>query len=354
MSSHYSRRIHLAQNYLSQHFEDEIVLADVAKAAHLSPYHFHRVFTACTQETPIDFLRRIRVEHAAQLLLVQPPIRLIDIAVRCGFKSQALLARAFRAHFGMTASAWRRGAFWQHDGHYWRWKAEGRQQNSKHCKNSQRAQPVLSTLFQMRTAEFVAVRQGRQPSYVRALRIEHKAPIQRIFLWQQGIGREQMLALWQVLLRWGIAQGWLQAVIDTPGALGLTPTAPVLLGISRTVDNPNITEPTRCRYEAGFVLPPGLSLSVAQCRCGDNELLRDELPGGPCVVIDFVGRLADEPLMVEYFYNVWLPQSDWVLADRPAYLEVPLSNAGQVLHPDMLLETRWCIPVRKRRGRANE
>ncbi len=150
MSNDYSRRIHLAQDYMRRHCENEISLADVAKAAHFSPFHFHRIFTALTHETPNDFLRRIRVERAAQLLFVRPAIPILDIAVQCGFKSQALLAHAFRTHFGMTASAWRKGDFWQHDGQFWRWRDRPEQKDSKNCKTNEPTPQLLSGLYLQR------------------------------------------------------------------------------------------------------------------------------------------------------------------------------------------------------------
>nr|WP_314901822.1 helix-turn-helix transcriptional regulator [uncultured Deefgea sp.] len=103
MIDDHAHRIHLAISYIHAHFDQDIQLADLAQAAHFSPYHFHRVFTAIQHETPNDFLRRIRIERAANLLLIYPPFPMQQIALDCGFKSQALFSRAFRTHSGMTA-----------------------------------------------------------------------------------------------------------------------------------------------------------------------------------------------------------------------------------------------------------
>ncbi|QLI83072.1 AraC family transcriptional regulator [Chitinibacter fontanus] len=339
MSNDYSRRVHLAQDYIRRHCEEDISLADVAKAAHLSAYHFHRVFTAFTHETPNDFLRRIRVERAAHLLFVRPAIPMLEIAVQCGFKSQSLLARAFRTHFGMTASEWRKGDFWRHDGQFWRWRDNAEQQDSKNCKTIPPEPQLLSGLYLQRNDEFVAVRQGQRPSYIRDLRIEHKPSFHRAYLWRQGVQGEQILDLWRELLQWAVVQGLMR-----PDLMGSD-----LLGIARNIDNPNVTDVALCRYEAGFVVAADFALTSEQRKAGPYDILFDEIAGGQFVVIDFAGTLADEALVVEYFYNYWLPTSEWEFADRAGYLEVPMSNVQHSLHTDMQIHTRWYVPVRKRR-----
>lgn len=331
MSIDYSRRVYLAQDYIRRHCEADIELADLAKAAHFSPYHFHRIFTAFTQETPNDFLRRMRVERAAHLLFRRPAIPMLDIAVQCGFKSQAIFARAFRQHFGMTASEWRKGDFWLHDGSFWRWQ-HIKQQDSKECKKPGYGDALLSDLFAARREEFLAVRHGERPAFIRNLQIVEKPAFRRAFIWRQGILREQILDLWAELLHWANANGVFR---------------PDLIGVARNLDNANVTAEALCRYEAGFVLSED-SPDFAR-HTGQQTILFDQIEGGLFVEIDFEGTLADETLVEEYFYNYWLPSSGWNLAHRSGYIEVPMSNALQPLHAEMQICTRWYIPVCKQR-----
>jgi AraC family transcriptional regulator len=51
----YTERIYQAVDYISDHLSDEITLNKLAEVACFSPFHFHRIFTAITGETPREF-----------------------------------------------------------------------------------------------------------------------------------------------------------------------------------------------------------------------------------------------------------------------------------------------------------
>lgn len=85
-------------------FRGSLTLAELASKLELSPFHFHRLFKGDTGETPAAHLSRIRLEHAAHLMVVLPDASLLQVALDSGFTSAATFARAFRQHFGETAS----------------------------------------------------------------------------------------------------------------------------------------------------------------------------------------------------------------------------------------------------------
>lgn len=92
--------------YLEQHFNQPLNLAEVAALAHLSPYHFHRTFKAVLGETLADFIRRLRLEAAAdELFKSKQPV--LNVALEYGFSSSQSLAKAFKQHFGVTPTAFR-------------------------------------------------------------------------------------------------------------------------------------------------------------------------------------------------------------------------------------------------------
>ena len=72
-----------------------------------SPFHFHRVFTILTGETPTDYIKRTRIEKAAQLLKRNKELSATEIARLCGFSSLSLLSRNFRQYFNMTIREFR-------------------------------------------------------------------------------------------------------------------------------------------------------------------------------------------------------------------------------------------------------
>jgi AraC family transcriptional regulator len=92
---------------VEERLETRLTLQDMAAAAGLSPYHFHRRFRETMDETPAAFVERLRVERAALLLLAETtPIT--ELAWDVGFRNPETFARRFRARFGVTARSYRR------------------------------------------------------------------------------------------------------------------------------------------------------------------------------------------------------------------------------------------------------
>jgi AraC-like DNA-binding protein/DNA gyrase inhibitor GyrI len=88
-------------------FREPLTLPQLAARVGLSPFHLHRLFKADTRETPAAYLSRIRLDHAAHLMVVLPDAPLVQIAFESGFSSAATFARAFRQYFQQTASEYR-------------------------------------------------------------------------------------------------------------------------------------------------------------------------------------------------------------------------------------------------------
>lgn len=104
----YQRRIHAVQDYMEAHLSGAPGLAELAAAAGFSRYHFHRIFHAITRQTPLQYGNRIRLERAAAYLLHSPRVSVTELALHYGFADSAVFARAFKAHFGVSPSAYRR------------------------------------------------------------------------------------------------------------------------------------------------------------------------------------------------------------------------------------------------------
>jgi AraC family transcriptional regulator len=99
--------------YIEDNLLKRLTIADVAGAAGYSAYHYCRLFHSLTGDSVMGYARKRRLTVAAQRLTDGAKVRLIDLALDCGFESQAAFTRAFKRHFGVPPGAVRKsGRTW--------------------------------------------------------------------------------------------------------------------------------------------------------------------------------------------------------------------------------------------------
>lgn len=86
---------------------EDISLADMAAVTGLSITHFSHIFKKSMGESPHQFVLQQRVQCAKELL-VSLNLRMIDIALACGFKTQQHFARIFRKVCGLSPTEYQR------------------------------------------------------------------------------------------------------------------------------------------------------------------------------------------------------------------------------------------------------
>ena len=92
---------------MRERLAEPLTVAEIAAEAHLSVYHFIRVFRDATGETPHRFLTRLRIERARRLLS-GTDLTVAQIADRCGFASPGALSTAFLGQVGVRPSVYRK------------------------------------------------------------------------------------------------------------------------------------------------------------------------------------------------------------------------------------------------------
>ncbi len=94
-------QLKLVTDYINDHLDRELSLAELAAIAQLSTYHFCRSFKRSTGLTPHQYVIRQRVERA-KLLLKDGKLGISAVALACGFTHQSHLNRHFKRLTGVT------------------------------------------------------------------------------------------------------------------------------------------------------------------------------------------------------------------------------------------------------------
>ena len=273
----YEARMHRVLAHIDAHIAQELDLPALAAVAAFSPYHFHRLFAAWTGERLGEYLRRRRLELAAGRLAAQPALGILDVALSVGFGSAEAFSRAFKTHFGASPSAWRRSGL-----------GNPGQVNGKPDQAAGRGLPDHGGSFPP-TPE-------PPPMHVR---LETLKPAHIAYLRHHGPYGAVIDRFWQQTVA-----PWMAAnqLLGAPR-----------YGISH--DDPSITAPARCRYDACVEVDAQAVLT--------GNALRMTLPGGSYAVVDYTGPASEIGQAWSRLLREWLPGSGLQLDGRPCFEHYP-------------------------------
>jgi AraC family transcriptional regulator len=303
-SAEYERRIHRVVAHIDRHLDEALDLDALAAVANFSAFHFHRLFRAWTGETLGDYLRRRRLEIGALRLVTQPGSSVLEVALAVGFGSGEAFARAFKARFGASPTAWRA-------------QRAGELGNSGQAERSF-DQAAAGLDFDHGVLATPSIEDTTMTDASVSLIDMPPTPVayhRRTGPYGPGVGRFWMdrVAPWM-------------AENDLFGR--------VRYGIAH--DDPTITEPAKCRYDACVVAEETEVLS--------GRPMRAVLPGGRYACTRFEGTTDDIDAAWQRLLAGWLPGSGLQLDARPLLERYPLDAAYD---PETgVFACDICIPVR--------
>lgn len=100
------RQVVQVLDYINDHLDHEIKLADLAALLGMSQFHFSHLFKQTIGITPYQYLLQQRIERAKQLLK-QTDQSITEIAFQCGFNSHSHLSKQFRQLVGISPRNYR-------------------------------------------------------------------------------------------------------------------------------------------------------------------------------------------------------------------------------------------------------
>jgi len=95
-----------AKQFIREHYTEDLSLGQVAAAVHTSIFYFCKLFRKVTGTTFTEFVSRTRVERAKSLLL-NPNLRVSEIAYEVGFQSLTHFNRVFKKVIGESPTEYR-------------------------------------------------------------------------------------------------------------------------------------------------------------------------------------------------------------------------------------------------------
>ncbi len=101
------RRLTLSLEYIHSHLGQKLLIKDIAKAAMLSEFHFLRTFKQCYGLSPNQYLTKVRMEKAANLLRHRSSLSIKEIADQCGYQDLHYFSKTFKKTYGRTPSGFK-------------------------------------------------------------------------------------------------------------------------------------------------------------------------------------------------------------------------------------------------------
>jgi AraC family transcriptional regulator len=277
----YQTRLERVLTYIHSHLDEPLTMERLADIACLSPFHFHRIFSAFLGETVNVHVRRIRLEQAA-LRITGSGENVTEAALSVGYETPAAFARAFRGLFGISPSAYRK----QH-------------------------QTQLFSLAGQLTVEEIS---AMKPE------IRELQEMKVLFVRKTGPYAEVSGKAWEALMKFAYQHRLL---------------SPATLCIGIGYDDPSVTPEEQLRYDAcitftGTVQP-------------EAEVGLQTVAGGRYAVFLHKGAYTGLSETYRSIYAGWLPNSGYTLREVPCF-EKYLNRDPRRTKPENLRTEIW-LPV---------
>jgi AraC-like DNA-binding protein len=99
----YFSRISNVIDEIQNQLGKEINIDDMAKRAKMSRANFHKKFKEIYNDSPIQYIKKIRLNKARQYILFDK-MKIVEAASKVGYESPAQFSREFKSHFGFPPS----------------------------------------------------------------------------------------------------------------------------------------------------------------------------------------------------------------------------------------------------------
>jgi AraC family transcriptional regulator len=301
----YVNRINKGIDFIENNISHRLNLEKISRAAGFSSFHFHRIFKAIIGETLNTYIKRLRIEKAAMMLVYNPKHSITYIALDCGFSSSAAFSRAFKEYYNLSASDYRNGGYIE--------ISKKRKVKSKNGKDKYSSSEYIND------RSSILKRRIKMKVTVKEIPEMHIAYIRNIGVY---VGNSDLFEeLFGKLCKWAGPRNLMNA--DTKF-------------LSVYYDDPKITDEAKLRLDVCITIPEDTKV--------EGEISKQTLSAGKYAVARFeIKDSSGYKDAWESIYRDWLPESGYQPDNKPSY-EMYENNAKD--HPEGIQIVDICIPVK--------
>ncbi len=280
----YQTRLNEILDHIESHLDNELSVYHLSRIAKFSKYHFHRQFFAQFELNVSAFIKHLRINRATYQLVYRMEMKVIDIALQCGYESPEAFSRAFKQAVGQTPTGFRKIPDWGpwHKKH----------QSIKLLRNTRMLQE--NKKFRVEIIEFHSVKVAV---------MKHLGP-------PETLGHT------------------ISRFINWRKENKLPPTKSRTFNL--VYDDPGIVDAECYRFD----LCASINQDVQE---NDYGVVDSIIPSGRCAMIRHIGADDNIDIPVKYLYKDWLEQSGEKLRDFPLFFE-RVSFFPEVLESKMVTD----------------
>lgn len=271
------------KTYIDQNLHKEIEVNELCKIANLSHFHLRRIFKDITGENIGSYIQRLRLENVAHMLISMNS-SINEIVKQTCYETKFSLAKAFKKHFGITMSAFRK----------------------RYANTDQEENNITTT--------------DHTDCEIKRLKLQKAVcyPVDNAFR-----NKEEYRELWNRITHFK------ENYIKVEKGNNF---------ISLSLDNTLVTPLEQCRFYIG--------VTVTEEMKQQGKFIMHEIPGGLYAIFRHKGSYAQLPELYRYIYENWLPANNYYPKNSLSF-EVYLTLPSQINDVSELL-TDVYIPIKKK------
>ena len=97
--------------YMEENYQEKISLEQIAANMYLSSFYIAKIFKSETGDTPINYLIRLRMEKAKEILEISPEEPIKEVAAAVGYSDAYHFSKLFKKHYGISPLYYKKESF---------------------------------------------------------------------------------------------------------------------------------------------------------------------------------------------------------------------------------------------------